>query len=121
MIPSSGIGSSPMRSEPPATTCQTARWRICRKHRWWCSFGKPRSRKGSKPGTAAHELYVCVIKDLFSNCIVGWAIDERMKARIVVAATINSRPRKILDWKTPAEALDEHLRSLQQAGVATTD
>ena len=38
-----------------------------------------------------------------------------------VAATINNRPRKILDWKTPAEALDQRLRSLQQAGVATTD
>jgi IS30 family transposase len=38
-----------------------------------------------------------------------------------VAATINGRPRKILGWRTPAEALDEHLRSLQQAGVATTD
>jgi len=38
-----------------------------------------------------------------------------------VATAINSRPRKTLGWKTPAEALDEHLRSLQQAGVATTD
>ena len=37
-----------------------------------------------------------------------------------VAATINSRPRKILGWRTPAEAFDEHLRSPQQAGVATT-
>ena len=37
-----------------------------------------------------------------------------------VAAAINSRPRKILRWKTPAEALDDHLRSLQQAGVAST-
>jgi hypothetical protein len=37
-----------------------------------------------------------------------------------VAATLNSRPRKTLGWKTPAEALDEYLRSCQQASVATT-
>jgi len=37
-----------------------------------------------------------------------------------VAATINSRPRKTLGWKTPAEALDEQLALLQQTGVAST-
>jgi IS30 family transposase len=37
-----------------------------------------------------------------------------------VASALNSRPRKVLEWKTPAEALDKHLRSLQQAGVAST-
>ena len=90
-------------------------WRICRDNGWWSRFGKPKSRKGSKPGTPAHDdlvrrdftatapnelwltdltehrtregkIYLCAIKDVFSNRIVGWSIDSRMKARLVVAA-----------------------------------
>jgi len=90
-------------------------WRICRDNGWWSRFGKPKRRKGPKPGTASHEdlvcrnftadapnelwladitehwtdegkLYLCAIKDVFSNRIVGWSIDSRMKARLVVAA-----------------------------------
>jgi len=37
-----------------------------------------------------------------------------------VAETINQRPRKRLGWKTPAEALERDLRSLERAGVAST-
>lgn len=37
-----------------------------------------------------------------------------------VQATLNSRPRKVLEWKTPAEALDEQLRLPHQTSVATT-
>jgi transposase InsO family protein len=90
-------------------------WRICRDNGWWSRFGKPKTRKGAKPRTPAHDdlvrrdftatapnqlwltdltehrtregkLYLCAIKDVFSNRIVGWAIDSRMKARLVVAA-----------------------------------
>ena len=90
-------------------------WRICRDNGWWSVFGKPRRGKASKPGTPSHDdlvrrdftasapnqlwlsditehrttegtLYCCAIKDVFSNRNIGWAIDERMKARLVVAA-----------------------------------
>jgi putative transposase len=90
-------------------------WRICRDMGWWSVFGKPKNRKAAKTGTPSHDdlvrrdftadapnvlwlsditehrtregkLYCCAIKDVFSNVIVGWAIDSRMKARLVVAA-----------------------------------
>jgi transposase InsO family protein len=91
-------------------------WRICRDNGWWSGFGKPKRPKGRPPGTPAHDdlvrrnftaeapnrlwladitehptaegkLYCCAIKDAFSNRIVSWSIDSRMKARLVVAAT----------------------------------
>jgi IS30 family transposase len=45
-----------------------------------------------------------------------WAAEE-IEA---VAHALNTRPRKTLGWKTPAEAFNEHLLLLQQAGVAST-
>ena len=37
-----------------------------------------------------------------------------------VAVTLNSRPRKVLAWRTPAEAYRDQLALLEQAGVAST-
>lgn len=45
-----------------------------------------------------------------------WSADE-IEA---VAHALNTRPRKVLGWKTPAEAFDEQLRLLQQPRVAST-
>jgi IS30 family transposase len=45
-----------------------------------------------------------------------WTHDELL----AVQAAVNSRPRKVLAWKTPAEVLDEKLQSPHQTGVATT-
>ncbi len=45
-----------------------------------------------------------------------WSVEDLQ----AVATTLNGRPRKTLEWKTPAEALDDQLTSLPQAGVAST-
>ncbi|HVE53698.1 MAG TPA: IS30 family transposase, partial [Ramlibacter sp.] len=37
-----------------------------------------------------------------------------------VAASLNARPRKTLNWRTPAEALDQLLQSTDKQPVATT-
>ncbi len=37
-----------------------------------------------------------------------------------VALAVNNQPRKVLDWRTPAEVFAEQLHSLQRSGVATT-
>ncbi len=93
-------------------------WRICSDNGWWSVFGKKKGKK-SKPGTPAHDdlvkrnftaeepnqlwltditehrtaegkLYLCAIKDVYSNRIVGYSIDSRMKSRLAVAALNNA-------------------------------
>lgn len=94
-------------------------WRICRDNGWWCVFGKPKRGSGKRPGPAVHDdlvervfradapnqlwlsdisehwtregkLYICAVKDVYSNRIVGYSIDSRMKSRIAVAAVNNA-------------------------------
>jgi putative transposase len=57
--------------------------------------GKPTSRKADRAPrsdpytehrTGEGKLYLCAIKDLFSNRIVGYSISDRMKSRLAVDA-----------------------------------
>ena len=46
---------------------------------------------------------------------------HRPRDLAAIALTLNTRPRKTLGWRTPAEAFDRLLCSTQQGSVATTD
>jgi len=94
-------------------------WAICSTNGWWSAFGKPRRGKGGRPGPPVHDdrvnrvftaeapnalwltditehrtaegkLYLCAVKDVHSNRIVGYSIDSRMKSRLAVTAIDNA-------------------------------
>lgn len=99
-------------------------WRICSQQSWWSVFGKRRARgKNHRPGPAVHDdlvkrefsaetvnalwltdisehptgegkLYLCAVKDVCSNRIVGYSISDRMKSRLAVAALENAAARR---------------------------
>jgi putative transposase len=97
-------------------------WRICSNHRLWSVFGKKRG-KNDKVGPPVHDdlverdftaeapnqlwlehitehqtregkLYLCAIKDAFSNRIVGYCMDSRMKSRLATTALHNAVVRR---------------------------
>jgi putative transposase len=106
-------------------TARTA-WAICAANQWWSAFGKPRRGKAGRPGPPVHDdrvnrvftaaapnqlwltditehrtgegkLYLCAIKDVHSNRIVGYSIDSRMKSRLAVTAIDNAVARRSAD------------------------
>ncbi len=52
--------------------------------------------------TGEGKLYLCAIKDVWSNRIVGYSIDSRMKSRLVVAALDNAVARRSVEVGTVA-------------------
>ena len=44
--------------------------------------------------TGEGKLYLCAVKDVYSNRIVGYSIDSRMKSRLAVAALNNAVARR---------------------------
>jgi putative transposase len=103
--------------------CERTVWKICAANGWWSVFGRKKARKTAKVTTPAHndlvrrqfhaevpnqlwladitehataegKLYLCAVKGVFSNRIVGYSIDSRMKARLAVQAIENAVVRR---------------------------
>ena len=103
--------------------CDRTVWRICADNGWWSAFGKKRGRNGKKAGPPAHEdrvhrqfrahapnrlwlwditehwtgegkVYLCAIKDVYSNRIVGYSISDRMTSQIAVNALVSAVQRR---------------------------
>ncbi len=105
-------------------------WRLCSQQKLWsATVRKGRRSSGKTPGPAVHDdlvqrdftaqrpnevwvtditehptaegkLYCCLIKDLFSNRIVGYALDERMTAQLAVTAlrtaVVRRQPKNVV-------------------------
>jgi len=99
-------------------------WRLCRDQRLWSTTCRKGRRNGKgRPGLAVHDdlvqrvfsadapdtvwltditehptsegkVYCCAIKDVFSNRIVGYSIDERMTAQLAVSALRSAVARR---------------------------
>jgi len=70
------------------------------------------------------KLYVCAIKDVFSNRIVGYSIDSRMKSRIAVNALNSAVARRgdvagcIVHTDRGSQFRSrKHLRALNRSGM----
>ncbi|MBB5866631.1 transposase InsO family protein [Allocatelliglobosispora scoriae] len=98
-------------------------WKICSSGGWFSAFARKRRGKGRKVGPPVHDdlvrrdftaagpnrlwladitehrtgegkLYLCAVKDVWSNRIVGYSIDSRMKSRLAVNALNNAVARR---------------------------
>ena len=64
--------------------------------------------------------YQCILTVLSATNRQAAVSVHRPSDLHAVALALNTRPRKTLSWRTPAEALNEVLRSAHRSGVATT-
>ncbi|WP_203676547.1 IS3 family transposase, partial [Cellulomonas phragmiteti] len=98
-------------------------WRICAANGWWSAFGKRRTKGGKRADPPAHDdlvlrrfraeapnrlwlwditehptaegkIYLCAIKDVFSNRIIGYSISDRMTSQIAVNALVSAVQRR---------------------------
>ena len=114
--------------EKGETMSDRTAWRIASENGWWSVFGKKRAKKG-RPGPPAHDdrvqrdftatgpnqlwltditehrtregkVFMCAVKDVWSNRLLGYSISSRMKARLAVQAlehAVDTRARAGVD------------------------
>jgi putative transposase len=99
-------------------------WRICSDNRWFSVFGKKKHGRKVRPSAPAHDdlvrrdftaagpntlwlsditehptregkLYVCAVKDVWSNRIVGYSIAERMQSSLAINALSSAVARRL--------------------------
>lgn len=98
-------------------------WKICSTNEWWCVFGKKRRGRKARPGAPAHDdlvrreftahepnrlwltdisehptsagkIYLCAVKDVWSNRIVGYSIADRMTSQLALDALESAVARR---------------------------
>ena len=122
-------------------------WRICSNNGWWSVFGKRKRGKNGTVGPPVHDdlvgrdftadapnqlwladitehctgegkLYVCAIKDVFSNRIVGYSIDSRMKSRLATQALSSAVVRRgEVDFSCALAEIDSDRGHLREVSV----
>jgi transposase InsO family protein len=128
-------------------------WRLCRKHQVFSTItrkGRAKARPAGQPAdddlvgrdftasapnqvwltditehkTSQGKLYLCAVKDLFANRIVGWSIDSRMKAGLAVAALSDAwhrrgRPEGVIAHSDRGSQFGsrKYIRACEQFGV----
>ncbi|MBD8080794.1 DDE-type integrase/transposase/recombinase [Cellulosimicrobium arenosum] len=126
--------------------CDRTMWRRCAEGGWWSVFGKKKGTKGGKkPGPPAHDdlvlrdftaaepnelwltditehptgegkVYLCAIKDVYSNRIVGYSISDRMKSSLAVDALNSAVARRAIDG-TQVDGCIVHSDRGSQGGI----
>jgi len=127
--------------------------RLCSSHGIFSILAKRKRRGGQRPGPAVHDdlvhrnftasrpnelwltditehrtdegkLYLCAVKDVWSNRIVGYSIDSRMKASLAVAALANAVTLRdccggiVHSDRGSQFRSAKYVRALRQAGLA---
>ncbi|WP_183656616.1 IS3 family transposase [Prauserella isguenensis] len=105
------------------TVSERTVWKICSDNEWWCVFGTKHRPRKARPAAPAHEdlvrreftatkpnqlwlsdisehpagegkVYLCAVKDTWSNRVVGYSIADRMTSQLALDALESAAARR---------------------------